>query len=350
MQEKIAVLGSGSWGTALAKLLADNGHDVIMWALEEEVAEGINARHRNPLYLPEVDLPRTVRATASIGEAVKSRGVVVSAVPSHALRGVWERAAGALSADAIAISCTKGIESPGFKRMTEVIAECARALPEGRILALSGPSFAKEVAAGRPTSVVIAGKDPAAARRAQSIFRSRRFLAFTASDVIGVEVGGAVKNVIAIAAGITDGMKLGFNARASLITRGLYEMIKIGKALGANPLTFAGLSGIGDLVLTCTEGFSRNHLLGRLIGEGARPEGALSEIGRSGMVAEGAETARAVRGLIESKGIKAPICEIVHRILFEGLSPPEAMEMLLSLDLGEEMGSITAGSYPLTGT
>lgn len=339
--ERIAVIGAGSWGTALAALLGTKGHDVLMWAFELEVARGINEHRANPLFLPDIALPETVKATANLGEALAGRPLVISVVPSHALRGVWTTAAAHLKPGALVVSCTKGIETGSFKRMSEVLADCLPAQPAAERLVLSGPSFAREVAAGQPTSVVVAGSDAGSCRRIQELFRTETFLTFTSNDVIGVEVGGAVKNVIAIASGITDGMKLGYNARASLITRGLYEMIKIGQALGANPLTLAGLSGIGDLVLTCTEGLSRNHLVGRRLGEGTALETIRGEMQQAHMVAEGIPTARAIRQFGQGHSLNLPICDAVDRILFEGLAPARAIEELCALPLKEEMGAIT---------
>lgn len=337
MQEKIAVVGAGSWGTALAKLLGDKGEGVLLWAFEEEVVGGINARHVNPLYLSDVVLPKTVRATGDLKEALAGRRIVISAVPSHALRRVWESAAPALDEKALLVSCTKGIEADNFKLMSQVLSECLPKHPPARRTVLSGPSFAREVAAGLPTSVVVAGRDPAACRTIQEALRTDAFLTFTNDDVVGVEVGGAVKNVIAIATGISDGLGFGYNSRAATITRGLYEMIKIGRALGANPLTFAGLSGIGDLVLTCTAKLSRNHTVGEALGKGQSLEAVLSKMT---MVAEGVPTTKAVRALARAHGIRAPICDSVFRILFEGLPPRQAVEELCAMELTDELSAI----------
>ena len=340
MREKTAVIGAGSWGTALSKLLAEKGHEVTLWAHEPEVAEGINRSHANPLFLPDIPLPGVIRATSDLKEALSGRSLVVSVVPSHALRAVWEGAAAHLDGKALLVSCTKGIEQKGLKLMSQVLTECLPGHPPALRTVLSGPSFAREVAAGQPTSVVIAGTDQASCRRVQELFRTDGFLTFTSADPVGVEVGGAVKNVIAVASGITDGMKLGFNARASLITRGLYEMIKIGRALGADPLTFAGLSGIGDLVLTCTEGLSRNHRVGKKLGEGEPLEAIEREMKAAHMVAEGIPTAKAVRDLGAAHRLNIPICDCVYRILFEGLSPADAIKELCSLTLKDEMGAL----------
>ncbi|MFH0799810.1 MAG: NAD(P)H-dependent glycerol-3-phosphate dehydrogenase [Pseudomonadota bacterium] len=337
MPERIAVIGAGSWGTALAKILAEKGDDVLMWAYEAEVAAGINSDHRNPLYLSQTNLPDSIRATADIREALEGRDVAVSVVPSRTARAVWKGAASHLEKNAVLVSCTKGIETESLKLMSQVLSECLPAHPASHRTVLSGPSFAQEVAKGLLTSVVIAGGDPVVRRNVQDLFRSNTFLTFTSEDVTGVEVGGAVKNVIAITAGISDGLDMGHNSRAAIITRGLYEMIKIGKALGANPLTFAGLSGIGDLILTCTADLSRNHAVGRALGNGKSIAEILAEMK---MVAEGVPTAKAIHALAGAHHINAPICEATYRILFEGLGPKQAVLDLCAMPLKEELGAI----------
>jgi len=337
MGETIAVIGAGSWGTALAKLLGDSGHDVVVWAYEDEVVEGINGRHRNPLYLSDAALRETVRATSDPAKALAEARFVVSAVPSGVLRVVWQNHGDFLGEDAVLISCTKGIEEGSLKLVHEVLAECLPRHPARRRAVLSGPSFAREVAKGLPTSVVIAGEDADTVKRLQGLFRTESFLTFINDDVVGVEVGGAVKNVVAIAAGLSDGLGLGNNARAAIITRGLYEMIKIGNSLGANPLTFTGLSGIGDLVLTCTANLSRNHTVGYELGKGK----GLAEITRGmRMVAEGVPTTRAVHEIAGRERINVPICDSMYRILFEGLAPRQAVDELCQMELKNELGSI----------
>lgn len=337
MPEKIAIIGAGSWGTALAKLLGEKGNNVLVWAYEEEVAQGINQRHQNPLYLKDAQLPRQVRATNDISEALDERPIVVSVMPSNVVRRVWLKGAAHLKKDAILISCTKGIEVDNLKLTHQVLAECLPNHLSSHRAVLSGPSFAAEVAAGLPTSVTIAGKDPKILERVQNVFRTDVFLTFTNEDVVGVEVGGAVKNVIAIATGTAWGLELGYNARAAIITRGLYEMIKIGLALGANPLTFTGLSGIGDLVLTCTGELSRNYVVGTKLGQGQ----SLDQITKGmKMVAEGVHTAKAVYNLVQRYKINAPICESIYRILFEKLAPSQAVKELCALPIKAEMGSL----------
>lgn len=337
MCESIAVVGAGSWGTALAKVLGEKGHDVLVWAFEEELSRTINTTHSNPLYLSEVSLPKHIRATSCLQEALRKRPLVVSVVPSKFLRRIWMEASPFLDPEAIVVSCTKGIEIESLKLMTAVLTDCLPRHEASRRMVLSGPSFAKEVAQGLPTSVVIAGTDPILCRKVQEAFRTETFLTFTHDDIVGVEVGGAVKNVMAIAAGISDGLELGHNSRATIITRGLYEMIKIGMALGAHPLTFAGLSGIGDLVLTCTARLSRNHTVGEALGQGKD----LSDIlGRMTMVAEGVPTAKAIRQLSLRHGLATPICDAMYRILYEGLPPRQAVAELCALELQDELRAI----------
>ncbi len=338
MSNAVAVIGGGSWGTALAALLARKGCDVLLWAFEEEVARGIQEDHKNPYYLNGIDLPPALRATHRIEEALAERALVLSVVPSRFLRSVWEEgAAEHLAPEALLLSCTKGIEIETLERMSEVLADCLPDHPATRRAVLSGPSFAREVAGNLPTSVVIASAEHATAERFQGLLRTENFLTFRSDDVVGVEVGGAVKNVIAIAAGVAEGLALGNNARAAIITRGLYEMIKIGQALGAKPLTFSGLSGIGDLALTCTGSLSRNHELGMALGRG---ETLAAVTGQMRMEAEGVHTAEAVARLARRHRLHLPICAVTHRILFEGLPPREALRQLCTMPLKEELGAI----------
>lgn len=337
MTKMIGVIGAGSWGTALAKVLAEKNDTVTIWSLEKEVADGISRNHKNPVYLSDLELPVSIKATTDLKEAVSGKDIVVSAVPSRFVRSVWEKAAKHLSVGAILVSATKGIEVETRKLMSEVFRDCLPDHPENLRTFLSGPSFAPEVAKGLPTSVVVAGKDNGTTQVVQDIFRTNTFLAFTNEDVVGIEVGGAVKNVIAIAAGMGDGLGFGHNARAAIITRGLYEMVKIGKALGANPLTFIGLSGIGDLVLTCTADLSRNHTVGKKLGQGQKLESILKEMK---MVAEGVPTAEAVYHIAQERSINTPICEAVYRMLHHDLKPKEAVAWLCSLPLKDELRSL----------
>lgn len=335
---KVGVIGAGSWGTALASVLADGaGHEVTLWAYEPEVVEGINQKHQNPLYLAGESLPRGLKASNNLPAVVKGAEILVNAVPSHLMRGVWEKAAAQVSPKSILVNASKGFEFSTGKRLSEVLMETLPKLPKGHFATLSGPSFAKEVVRRLPTTVVVAGFDAAVAEKVQQLFRRGWFLTYINDDVVGVEVGGAVKNVIAIAAGICEGMGLGLNTRAALITRGLYEMAKLGKALGANPLTFAGLSGMGDLVLTCTGDLSRNRMVGLRLGRGEKLAVITKEMQS---VAEGIKTAKVVHELCLKLGVNNPVCDEIYKILYEEKSPSQALKDLLALNLKEELGGL----------
>ncbi len=327
---RVAVVGAGGWGTALADMLARKGADVVLWAHEPEVAAEVNARHRNDLFLPEAPLQPSLAATNDLAAALTGAVMVLAVTPSHAMRAVLGRAAPALPPDAIVVSAAKGLEPGTLKRMTEVLAEV---VPPGTgVVALSGPTFAREVYEGQPTAATVAG--PAdAARRAQQLLSAPYFRTYTNDDVVGVELGGALKNVVAIAAGIAEGLGLGSNPRAALITRGLAEIARLGVAMGANPLTFAGLAGMGDLVLTATGPLSRNRSLGVELGKGATLEQVQA---RRLSVAEGVGTARAAVALGERVGVELPIAREVARVLFEGKPPRQAVADLMERALRTE--------------
>lgn len=335
--DKISVIGAGSWGTTLANLLAEKGNNVLIWAMEKEVVAEINDRNSNKIFLGDAKLSKNLKATNDLGEAVAGSTIVVFVVPSHASRDVLSKMRNHLAKDAILVSCTKGIEIESGKLMSDIIHESLPNHPASNLTYLSGPSFAKEVIQRLPTTVVIASKNPDAAKKVQGVFRTDRFLTFSSDDVVGIEVGGALKNVMAIATGMSDGLKFGHNTRAALITRGLYEMMKIGKALGGNPLTFTGLAGIGDLVLTCTSELSRNRTVGFEVGSGRKIEDVVSGMK---MVAEGVKTTKAVYQLIQRLKITAPICTQMYHILYEGKSPKQAVEDLTRMELHEELRSI----------
>jgi len=327
---RIAVLGAGSWGTTLADLLARKGDEVRLWAYEPDVVEAVNRRHENPLFLPGVRLAPPLTAVADAREAVAGATVIVSAAPSHALRAVLGRVAGAVPAGTLVVSATKGIETDTLRRMSEVVTEC---LPTARVAAISGPSFAAEVCEGQPTAVVAAAPELATAQDAQQVFATPVFRVYSNQDVVGVELAGALKNVIAIAAGILEGLGLGHNPRAALITRGLAEISRLGVAMGADPLTFAGLAGMGDLVLTATGGLSRNRALGVAIGRGESFE-AYRAAHRS--VAEGANASRAGAALGQRHGVELPITEQVCEVLFRGKPSREAVAELMTRELKSE--------------
>ena len=325
MKQRIGVLGAGSWGTALSNLLAKKGHDVVVWSYEPDVAAAINQQHENTRYLKGIALHPAVLATSSVTEAVGSANVVVSVTPAQHVRRVLNDALPGIGTDTLIVSASKGIETSSLATMAEVIEEALPAARE-RTAFLSGPSFALEVAREQPTAVAMASHERAAAVRAQELFQAPYFRVYTNSDVIGVELGGAIKNVIAIAAGMASGLGLGHNALAALITRGLAEMARVGVALGANPLTFSGLAGMGDLILTCTGELSRNRSVGVALGQGRSIEEIL---GGMYMVAEGVETTRAAHALARKAGIEMPIVAQVHSVLFEGRAAKDALELLM---------------------
>ncbi len=328
---RIGVIGAGSWGTTLANLLADNGHRVTIWAREPEVVASITERRVNDMFLPGVKLHKDLRATDETVEAVRDAELLVSAAPSHAVRAVSGDVAVALNgARPVVVSISKGLEVDTHAFMSAILSET---LPGCPVVVLSGPSFADEVSQRQPTAVVAASRDPEAAQLAQQAFSNGYFRVYTSSDVLGVELGGSLKNVIAIAAGILEGLGLGNNPRAALITRGLAEMSRLGEALGADPLTFAGLAGMGDLILTATGAQSRNHSLGVELGQGRSLDEILSE---RRTVAEGVNTARTAVALAEEHGVELPIAQEVASILFDGKSPKQAVQDLMERDLKAE--------------
>jgi glycerol-3-phosphate dehydrogenase (NAD(P)+) len=327
---RCAVVGAGAWGTALADLLATNGCDVQLWAFERDVADAINERRENPRFLPGVTLAPTVQATSVLADALDEAGLIVYAVPSAHLRAVARSGAGAVPQRAVLAVATKGIEQGSLGLMTDVV---EAEVPDRSVVGISGPSFAAEVAARQPTAVVAASRDILAAQQVQETLSSAAFRVYTHDDVVGVELGGALKNVMAVATGIAEGVELGFNSRAALITRGLAEMTRLGVALGAQAATFAGLAGIGDLVLTCTGALSRNRAVGLAIGRGATLEQALA--GKE-TVAEGVATARSARELAQREGVEMPIVETVHRVLFENYPARNSVIALMSRGLRAE--------------
>jgi glycerol-3-phosphate dehydrogenase (NAD(P)+) len=326
----IAVLGAGSWGTTLANLLATKGDEVRIWAYEPEVVETINRRHENPVFLPGIPLAPGLRAYSDARETVSGAPVIVSAAPSHAVRSVVSGLRGRVAPGSLVVSATKGIEPDTLALMSSVFGEC---LPEVRFAALSGPSFALEVCQGQPTLVVAASRDESTARDAQRIFATPRFRVYSHDDVVGVELAGALKNVIAIAAGILEGLGMGHNPRAALITRGLAEITRLGMALGASPLTFAGLAGMGDLILTTTGDLSRNRALGVALAQGQSFEDYRATH-RS--VAEGANASKAGAALGARMGVELPITQKVGEVLFSGKPAREGIAELMARELKSE--------------
>ncbi|CAM3013434.1 NAD(P)H-dependent glycerol-3-phosphate dehydrogenase [Skermania piniformis] len=322
---KAAVLGAGSWGTAFAKVLADAGTDVTMWARRPEVAAAIADRRENPDYLPGVTLP-PIAATHDHVAALAGADVVVLAVPSQTLRGNLATWQAALPEQATLLSLAKGIETGTLLRMSQVITQVTGADP-ARIAVLSGPNLAKEIVACQPSATVIACADSARAIDVQKACVTGYFRPYTNSDVIGCEIGGACKNVIALACGIASGIGMGENTIASMITRGLAEVTRLGVALGATPATLAGLAGVGDLVATCSSPLSRNRSFGRVLGEGGSMERA--QEAAHGQVAEGVKSCTSVLALADSYDVEMPITEAVHRVCHQGLSVPDAIGILL---------------------
>ena len=328
---RCAVVGAGAWGTALADLLARNGHEVKLWAYEPDVVATINQKHENVRFLGGHALSPSLEAVGDIGRAVAGAELVTLATPSHVLRRIVKSAAGSLPRGTPLVVATKGIEKGTLCLMTEI---AEQEVPGATVVALSGPSFAVEVISGQPTAVVVASEGDEAAATAQRAFSSAYFRAYTHTDVIGVELGGALKNVMAVATGIAEGLGLGFNARAALVTRGLAEMTRLGSALGAQQSTFAGLAGLGDLVLTCTGSLSRNRAVGVELGKGRKLDDVLRD---KETVAEGVITAQSARELAAREGIEMPIVDTVNRVLFEGQPARSAIAALMTRELRAEV-------------
>jgi len=316
MSESVAVIGAGSFGTALAKLLAEGGHRVRIWARDGEVCKSINEENRHPRRLTEVQLPAGLMATTDLREAMEGASLVVSGVPTVAVRQVWEDAREHLPAEALVLSATKGIENESLMLISDLLKDVLPEDAHGRLCYVSGPSFALELCRRLPTAVTIAAEDEEVAATVQKMISTDYFRAYTTTDVIGVELGGALKNVIAIAAGAADGLGFGLNTRAALITRGLAEISRLAVKMCARPLTMAGLAGMGDLVLTCTGNLSRNRRVGLMLGQGKQLDDILKELGE---VAEGVNTARSVHDLMKREEVEMPISSGVYSVLFEGV-------------------------------
>lgn len=330
---RCGVLGAGSFGTCLAILLAEKSYEVHLWARDPKIAEAINRHHRNPRYLTDFRLPETIRATASVEETLKGKEIVVSVVPSASVREVWVKAGPWVQPDALIISASKGIEVGTGMLVSQILQDVLPSELHERLVFLSGPSFAREIAEGRPTGASLACTHEAFAIAAQTILSSPSFRCYSNQDVLGIELGGALKNVIAIAVGICDGLEQGLNARATLITRGLAEITRLGVKLGANPLTFLGLAGMGDLVLTCTGDLSRNRRLGLEIGRGKRIDDILAGLRQ---VAEGVVTSRSAHELAQSLQVDMPITEEVYQVLYQGKDYKLAAQHLMSRQLRSE--------------
>ncbi|MER2564883.1 MAG: NAD(P)H-dependent glycerol-3-phosphate dehydrogenase [Myxococcaceae bacterium] len=319
---KATVFGAGSFGTAIASVLAHTFDEVILWGRDPATIAALNEQHENPGYLPGLKLSPKIRGTTDLQEAAQGAELVAVATPSQATRELMSKVATFVPSHVPVVSVAKGIENETLLTMTEVLEQC---LPESyhpSIAVLSGPSFAKEMVLGMPTVVTIASRWEKTAKKAQALFSSEKFRAYTSTDVMGVQVGGSLKNVIAIAAGMGDGMGLGHNTRAAIITRGLAEISRIAMRMGANPLTLSGLAGMGDLVLTCTGELSRNRKVGMELGKGRSLDEILKEMKQ---VAEGVKTAKSAKDLSTKLGVELPICDQVYRIAYEGKSPKAAV-------------------------
>lgn len=332
-QSKAAVIGAGAWGTTLANLLADRGWHVGLWAFEEDLAERMRAQQENAVYLPDVPLADEVSPTPSIQEATRYAELIVWAVPAQFTRNIFSLTAPHLEKSALLVSATKGIENGSLMSIVEMFSTMLSPSKQVRLACLSGPSFAREVSMRKPTAVVAASYAADVARYVQGVFSTPHFRVYTSGDVRGVELGGALKNVIALASGIAEGLDLGSSTRAALITRGLAEMIRLGVRMGAERQTFSGLSGIGDLVLTCSGELSRNRTVGYQIGRGRPLRDILAEMRA---IAEGVTTVISMVGLGKRYQVELPIAEKVHAILYDGEAPLEAVAALMSRDLKDE--------------
>lgn len=340
MEKQIAVLGAGSWGTVLASVLVENGFSVTLWARREEIVKEINEYHTNQKYLPNQVLPKGLVATSNLAEAVAEKDVVVFVVPSQAMRETARQARPWLKKEALLVHASKGFEMNTLKRLSQVLEEELTPEEPGRIAVLSGPSHAEEVIKKNPTAVVVASSRQTTAEAIQVLFINQYFRVYTHPDLIGVEVGGALKNIIALAAGLADGLQVGDNAKAALITRGLAEIARLGRVMGANPLTFVGLAGVGDLVVTCTSVHSRNWRAGHMISQGKKLEEVLEEMG---MVVEGIKTTQAAHDLSKRYQVEMPLAEQLYQVLFNGKDPAQAVTDLMNRGRTTEMDEIILG-------
>ena len=329
--KNLAIIGGGSWGTALAIVLAPRFPDLRLWVYEQDLAERMRQTRLNDIYLPDFPLPQHIQITSELAKALDGPEVVLSVIPSHLVRNVYGQMRALLKPSTLFVSATKGLENNSLLRMSEIISETVGS--QAGVAVLSGPSFAKEVARGEPTAIVAASADPAVGARVQAAFSGPTFRVYTSTDPTGVEVGGSIKNVVAIGAGVLHGLGLGHNAMAALITRGLAEMTRLAVAMGGKPQTLAGLAGLGDLVLTCNGELSRNRTVGVELARGRK----LEEItGSMRMVAEGIKTTNAAVDLAKRYGVEMPIAEQMYQVLHEGVSPRLAIQRLMERSLKGE--------------
>ncbi|WP_419881220.1 NAD(P)H-dependent glycerol-3-phosphate dehydrogenase [Peribacillus sp. B-H-3] len=326
-KQTVAVIGAGSWGTALAMVLADNQHEVRLWAHNEDQIAEINEHHTNHKYLPDITLPERITGYHSLTQALDGVTVAVLAVPTKAIREVLAKASAEASQPLIIVHVSKGIEPDTLLRISEMIEEAVPGELLEEVVVLSGPSHAEEVSLRHPTTVTVSARDMKTAEQIQDLFINQNFRVYTNPDIIGVEIGGALKNIIALAAGITDGLGYGDNAKAALITRGLAEISRLGTAMGANPLTFSGLTGIGDLIVTCTSIHSRNWRAGNMLGKGKNLDEVLDSMG---MVVEGVRTTKAAYQLAEKYQVDMPITKALYNVLFNGQDVKDSVDALMT--------------------
>lgn len=337
-KKDITVIGAGSWGTALAMVLADNRHNVRIWGQKPEQMDEINNFHTNKKYLPEINLPENIVGYSSLVEALQNVDTIILAVPTKAIREVLQKIIAITTTPLTIVHVSKGIEPDTLLRISQMIEEEVGEDQLQDVVVLSGPSHAEEVSLRHPTTVTVSAKRMEAAERIQDLFINSNFRVYTNADIVGVEIGGALKNIIALAAGITDGLGYGDNAKAALMTRGLAEIARLGKKMGASPLTFSGLTGIGDLIVTCTSVHSRNWRAGNLLGQGKNLDEVLDNMG---MVVEGVRTTKAAHQLAKAYDVSMPITEALYRVLFHHASPKEEVDALMSRGKTNEMEDVT---------
>lgn len=337
VKKKITIIGAGSWGTALAMVLADNQHEVRLWGHSQSQIDEINQFHTNKTYLPKIELPKAIKGYVSLEQALADVDTIVLAVPTKAYREVLGNIAKVATHPLTVVHVSKGIEPDSLLRISEMIEEVSTPTWLKEVVVLSGPSHAEEVSLRHPTTVAVSSKNMKAAEFVQDLFINQNFRVYTNPDLLGVEIGGALKNIIALAAGITDGLGYGDNAKAALMTRGLAEISRLGTAMGANPLTFSGLTGIGDLIVTCTSVHSRNWRAGNMLGKGQKLETVLEDMG---MVVEGVRTTKAAYQLAKKYDVNMPITEALYRVLFDGQDVRKAVDQLMSRSKTNEMDEL----------
>lgn len=336
--QKVAVLGAGSWGTALSIVLADNGHQVGLWAHRKTLADEINEHHTNERFLKGITIPETIEANDQLASVVEGVDHIVLVVPTKAIREVCQNLVKVLDRKVVITHASKGIEPTTYKRVSEIIREEIPASHYKDVVVLSGPSHAEEVSLRQPTTVTVSSEHLEVAQSVQDLFMNKQFRVYTSPDLVGVELGGALKNIIALGAGISDGLGYGDNAKAALITRGLAEIARLGTSMGANPLTFSGLTGIGDLIVTCTSSHSRNWRAGYKLGQGYPLEEVLEQMG---MVVEGVRTTKAAYQLSLSQEVEMPITEGIYQILFDSQDPRDVVDQLMTRIRRREMEDLT---------